>query len=412
MINKKRLWRHLMELGDIGMVEGKGISRFSFTDEDYQARELVKSYMLQAGLSVREDVVGNLFGRKEGKKPDRPVVMTGSHVDTVACGGKFDGNLGVLAAIEVLHTMHDNGVETELPIEVCVFKDEEGARFSFSMLGSRAIAGMLKPEDLLLTDKNGVTITEAMKVCGYDPHKYTQAAIPDGKIKAFIETHIEQGKVLECKNLAVGIVTGIYSSLWMRFRIMGSADHAGGTPMNLRKDALLAAAKVIQYVNERAAAAGSGVGTVGRIEVLPGGINIIPDEAIFTVDLRDIDNEAALAMEKDVIKFAEDVCVVAGLTFAPVEYMHKLPPTPCDKKLQGKIAEAFAMCGQEVLYLPSGPGHDAMRIAKIAPIGIIFVRCKDGISHSPDEWTAPEDCEIAANVLYYTLLNIANEDAE
>lgn len=409
MINKQRLWNHLMELGKIGMVEGKGLSRFSFTDQDIEAKELVKSYMVQAGLTVREDTVGNLFGRKEGKKADCPMIMMGSHIDTVSCGGRFDGILGVLAGIEVMHTMYENNISTEFPIEICAFKDEEGARFSFDMLGSRSIAGMLKEEDLLRKDKDGVTIAEAMKSRGYQPEHYQQAAMRKGSIKAFIELHIEQGKVLESKNLPVGIVTGIYSSLWMGFTIKGAADHAGGTPMNLRKDALVAASKVIQYVNERAVSTGTGVGTVGRINVLPGGINIIPGEASFTIDLRAIEDDVAQEMERDVISYTENICRQNGLEFAPVEYMHKLPPTPCDPELQKTIAEAFKAAGQEVFYLPSGPGHDAMRIAKIAPIGIIFVRCKEGLSHCPEEWTSPEDCEVAGNVLYHTILKLANK---
>lgn len=409
MVNKERLWNHLMELGEIGLTEGKGTSRFAFTDQDMEAKELVKSYMKQAGLSVWEDAMGNLFGHKEGKQNDAPMVMMGSHIDTVACGGRFDGILGVLAGIEVLHTMNENGVSTEFPITICVFKDEEGARFGFDMLGSRSIAGMLREEDLLRKDKDGITIAEAMKGRGYRPEDYKQAVMQKGSIKAFIELHIEQGKVLESKNLPTGIVTGIYSSLWMGFTIKGKADHAGGTPMNMRKDALVAASKVIQYVNERAISTGTGVGTVGRINALPGGINIIPGEVSFTIDLRAIEDSVAQEMEQDIIKYAETICQENGLEFGPVEYMHKLPPTPCDPELQKVIAAAFVAAGQEVFHLPSGPGHDAMRIAKIAPIGIIFVRCKEGLSHCPEEWTSPEDCEIAGNVLYHTILKLAHE---
>lgn len=407
MINAQRLWDHLMELGEIGTTEGKGTTRFSFTDEDMQAKDLVKKYMRDAGLAVREDEVGNVFGRLEGSGGGDQVVMTGSHIDTVFSGGKFDGILGVLAGIEALQTMAERGMAPKTPIEVCAFKDEEGGRFSFSMIGSRAIAGTFTEADLQLKDKDGKTMAEAMRERGYAPEKFKNAAWPKGKIKAFFETHIEQGKVLESKNLPVGVVTGIYSSLWMRLKITGAADHAGGTPMNLRKDALVGAAKVIVYVNDYVSKTGSGVGTVGQITVSPGGINIIPGEVVFTIDLRDIDPKVAETMEKDILDYARKVCAESGLEFAPVEYLHKLPPTPCDPALRKMVEDAFVKQNQEVFLIPSGPGHDAMRIAGIAPFAMIFVRCKDGISHHPAEWTSKEDCEIAANVLLQVLADAA-----
>ena len=407
MINSTRLWDHLMELGKIGMAEGGGTTRFAFTDGDMQAQALVRRYMLDAGLAVREDAVGNLFGRLEGKKTASPIVMTGSHLDTVVSGGMFDGVLGVLAGIEVLHTMNENGLVPNAPIEVCAFKDEEGARFSFSMSGSRAISGILTEEDLQHKDKDGKTMFEVMRERGCHPEKFKDAAWEKGRIKAFVELHIEQGKVLESRNLAVGVVTGIYSSLWMRLKITGSPDHAGGAPMHLRKDALVAASKVILYVNEYAAKTGSGVGTVGQISVSPSMINTVPGEATFTVDLRDINPQTAENMERDVLAYVEKVCADSGLTLAPIEIINKLPPTLCDEGLMQVVENAFAKQKQPVFRLPSGAWHDAMRMARIAPIAMIFVRCKNGVSHRPDEWASQEDCEIAANVLLQTLMDAA-----
>lgn len=407
IINSTRLWDHLMELGKIGMAEGGGTTRFPFTDGDMQAQDLVKRYMLDAGLKVREDAVGNLFGRLEGKNADSPVVMTGSHLDTVVSGGMFDGMLGVLSGIEVLHTMNEKGIVPNAPIEVCAFKDEEGARFSFSMSGSRAIAGMLTEEDLQHRDKDGKSIFDAMRERGYHPEKFKDAAWKKGQIKAFIELHIEQGKVLEGRNLAVGVVTGIYSSLWMRLKITGSPDHAGGAPMHLRKDALVAASKVILYVNECAAKTETGVGTVGQISVSPSMINTVPGEVTFTVDLRDINPRIAENMERDVLAYAEKVCADSGMTLAPVELIHKMPPTLCDEGLMKMVEKAFAKQKQDVFRLPSGAWHDAMRMAHIAPIAMIFVRCKNGVSHRPDEWASREDCETAANVLLQTLMDAA-----
>ena len=407
MISSKRQWDHLMELGKIGTAEGMGTTRFSFTDDDMRAKELVKRYMLDAGLKVREDEVGNLFGRLEGKHPDAPIVMTGSHIDTVASGGRFDGILGVISGIEALHTMNENGIVPNAPIEVCAFKDEEGGRFSFSMIGSRAISGTLTEEDLRSRDEDGKTMFEAMSERGYHPEKFRDAAWKKGRIKAFFELHIEQGKVLESQNLAVGVVTGIYSSLWMRLKITGSADHAGGTPMSLRKDALVAASKVILYVNEYATKTGSGVGTVGQISVSPSVINTVPGEVTFTIDLRDINPQTAENMERDVLRYAEKTCADSGLALAPIEYIHKLPPTPCDEGLRQMVENAFAKQRQKVFLIPSGAGHDAMRIARIAPFAMIFVRCRNGVSHRPDEWASQEDCEIAANILLQTLMDAA-----
>ncbi len=407
MINSTRLWEHLMKLGKIGPAEGGGTTRFAFTDEDMQAQDMVRRYMLDAGLTVREDAVGNLFGRLEGRNADSPVVMTGSHLDTVVSGGMFDGMLGVLAGIEALRTMKEKGLVPNAPIEVCAFKDEEGARFSFSMSGSRAISGILTEEDLQHKDKDGKTMFDVMRERGYHPEKYKDAAWKKGRIKAFIELHIEQGKVLESRDLAVGVVTGIYSSLWMRLKITGSPDHAGGAPMHLRKDALVAASKVILYVNEYAAKTGTGVGTVGQISVSPGMINTVPGAVTFTVDLRDINPQTAENMERDVLRHAEHVCADSGLTLAPVELIHKLPPTLCDEELMKVVEKAFVKQKQDVFRLPSGAWHDAMRMARIAPMAMIFVRCKNGVSHRPDEWASREDCETAANVLLQTLMDAA-----
>lgn len=407
MINSNRLWAHLMELGKIGAAEGGGTTRFPFTDSDMQARDLVGRYMRDAGLTIREDAVGNLFGRLEGKKPGSPIVMTGSHLDTVVSGGMFDGMLGVLAGIEVLQTMNEKGIVPNAPIEVCAFTDEEGARFSFSMSGSRAMAGMLTEEDLQHKDKDGKTMFDVMRERGYHPEKFREAAWEKGQIKAFVELHIEQGKVLESRNLVVGVVTGIFSSLWMRLKITGAPDHAGGAPMHLRKDALVAASKVILYLNECAAKTETGVGTVGQISVSPSMINTVPGEVTFTVDLRDINPRTAENMERDVLAYAEKVCADSGLTLAPVELIHRMPPTLCDEGLMKLVENAFAKQQQPVFRLPSGAWHDAMRMARIAPIAMIFVRCKNGVSHRPDEWASQEDCETATNVLLQTLMDAA-----
>ncbi|MBY6270310.1 Zn-dependent hydrolase, partial [Parageobacillus thermoglucosidasius] len=289
MINGDRLWNRLLELGTIGKQPSGGITRLSFTKEERAAKEKVASYMKEAGLAVYEDAVGNLIGRKEGKEKDAPAVLVGSHIDSVYNGGMFDGPLGVLAAVEVLQTMSERGVKTKHPIEVVAFTDEEGARFSYGMIGSRGMAGTLSEEELVHQDKHGISLAAAMEEAGLDPSKIGKAARRKGSVKAYVELHIEQGRVLEQANLPVGIVTGIAGLIWAKLTVKGKAEHAGATPMPIRRDPLVAAAQIIQVIEQEAKKTGTTVGTVGQMQVFPGGINIIPERVEFSLDLRDLD---------------------------------------------------------------------------------------------------------------------------
>jgi allantoate deiminase len=241
-INADRLWSRLSELAKLGRIEAGGVTRLSFTKEERAAKDLVASYMREADLEVREDTAGNLIGRREGNDPEASVVLTGSHVDSVPNGGDFDGPLGVLAAVEALQVMEEQANETERPIEVVAFTDEEGARFGFGMIGSRATAGILTPEDLDREDEDGVSIAEAMRDASLAPERIGEAARPEGSVHAYVELHIEQGRILENEGLPVGLVTGIAGPVWIRFTLEGEAGHAGTTPMKLRRDALAAAA--------------------------------------------------------------------------------------------------------------------------------------------------------------------------
>lgn len=264
MVNADRLWRRLEGLAEIGRGEGGGVTRLSFTGEERAAKDLVASYMEEAGLGVREDAVGNVIGRREGRNPDAPAVLAGSHVDSVPIGGDFDGPLGVLAAIEAVRTMQEADVETERPVEVVAFTDEEGARFGLGMIGSCALAGLLAPGDLSREDENGVTIAEAMREAGLDPDRVGEAAREPASVHAYVELHIEQGQVLEQRNLPAGVVTGIAGPVWLRFVLRGEAGHAGATPMGpLRHDALAAAAAIVGAVEREAERSGTSVGTVG-----------------------------------------------------------------------------------------------------------------------------------------------------
>lgn len=407
MIDGGRLWRRLSEVGEIGCRETGGVTRLSFTAEERAAKDLVASYMREAGLSVREDAAGNLFGRREGRDPEAPAVLVGSHVDSVYDGGDFDGPLGVLAGVEVAQAMGERGVETDRPVEVVAFTDEEGARFSFGMIGSRALAGRLEPEDLRHEDENGVSVAEAMRACGLDPARVGEAARPEGSVAAYVELHIEQGRILEGEGLPVGVVTGIAAPLWRTFVFSGEAGHAGTTSMGLRRDALAAAAEVVGVVEAEAAATGTSVGTVGRVGLRPGGINIIPGRVELSLDLRDIDEGVRDRVEDRILRRAEEICRGRGVGFE-TEVLQRMAPARCSEVVLGAAEAACQMAGIRPFRLASGAGHDGMQLVDLCPVGMIFVRSRDGVSHSPDEWSSKEDCQAGAEVLYRTVLGLAS----
>jgi len=405
-VSKERLWRRMMELGQIGEQDSGGVTRFSFTEEERQAKNLVISYMKEAGLIVREDAAGNIIGRREGRDPLAPAVLTGSHIDTVPHGGKFDGALGVLAAIEALQRMNELNIETVHPIEVIVFTDEEGARFGFGMLGSRALAGTLRPEHLDYTDDQNISIAEAMKGSGLDPDNIAEAAKRPEQVKAYVELHIEQGTVLEGHNQPVGIVSGIAGPLWLKFTLTGQAGHAGATPMNVRRDPMQAAAEIMGHIYREAKKYPNAVATVGKVTALPGGINIIPGEVQFTLDLRDIDETVRDEMENSIRSCAGQVCKEKAIDLH-ISVLQRIAPTPCSPDIMDAVENACRKTGLGSITLASGAGHDGMQLGSLCPVGMIFVRSRKGISHSPEEWTSPEDCHAGAEVLYHTLLQLA-----
>ncbi len=407
-INADRLWSRLSKLAEIGRSEGSGVTRLSFTEEERAAIDLVASYMREAHLEVREDAAGNLIGRREGSDPEAPVLLTGSHVDSVPNGGDFDGPLGVLAAVEALQVMEERGVETERPIEVVAFADEEGARFGFGMIGSRAMAGTLTPEDLDRQDESGISIAHAMRDYGLDPEKIDEAARPEDSVHAYVELHIEQGKILENEDLPVGVVTGIAGPVWLRLTLEGEAGHAGTTPMGLRCDALVAAAAIVGRVEKEAARTGTTVGTVGQLDLSPGGINIIPGRVSFSLDLRDIDQEVRDGVEARIADEAGRICEERGIGLE-TQTLQRLPPVLCSDLVREAAREACEELGFEPFELASGAGHDGMHLASLCPIGMIFVRSKDGLSHNPNEYSSREDCAAGAEVLYRTLLGLAGE---
>src|SRR5215210_625262 len=407
MVNGGRLWRRLSDLAEIGKQESGGVTRLSFTEEERAAKDLVASYMEEAGLAVREDTAGNLFGRREGKDPDAPAVLVGSHVDSVYDGGNFDGSLGVLAGIEVAQTMQEGSIETDHPVEVVAFTDEEGARFSFGMIGSRALAGTLSGEDLQHEDSDGISIADAMRDYGLDPERIAQAARPRDSLAAYLELHIEQGRVLEGEGLPVGVVTGIAAPVWRRLVFTGETGHAGTTPMEMRHDALAAAVEVVAVVEDEASATGTSVGTVGQMSVEPGGINIIPGRIDLSLDLRDIDEETRDLVEARILESARELCERRGVGFE-TEVLQRMTPVSCSETVRGAVRAACEGFGLGTYDLASGAAHDGMQLVGLCPVGMIFVRSKDGVSHNPDEWSSKEDCTAGADVLYQTTLDLAS----
>src|SRR5215210_7920632 len=407
MVNGGRLWRRLSDLAEIGKQESGGVTRLSFTEEERAAKDLVASYMEEAGLAVREDTAGNLFGRREGKDPDAPAVLVGSHVDSVYDGGNFDGSLGVLAGIEVAQTMQEGSIETDHPVEVVAFTDEEGARFSFGMIGSRALAGTLSGEDLQHEDSDGISIADAMRDYGLDPERIAQAAHPRASLAAYLELHIEQGRVLEGEGLPVGVVTGIAAPVWRRLVFTGETGHAGTTPMDLRRDALAAAAEVMALIEAEASATGSSVGTVGQLGVEPGGINIIPGRAELSLDLRDIDEGTRDLVEERILQRAREVCERRAVGFE-TEVLQRMVPASCSETVRGAARTACEKLGIRPHELASGAAHDGMQLVELYPMGMLFIRSKSGVSHSPDEWSSKEDCTVGASVLYHTVLDLAS----
>ncbi|GAA0492244.1 Zn-dependent hydrolase [Salinibacillus aidingensis] len=399
MINRKRLINHIEELSQIGRTENGGINRFSFTDEEKKANKLVEDYMKEAGLSVHYDAIGNLIGSVEGTE-DLPAILLGSHIDTVPDGGKYDGPVGVLSAIEVMHTLKDQGIKPKHPVKVISFRDEEGTRFGFGMIGSRAVAGTLTTEDLQREDQNGITIEQAMKDDGLEIDHLDTAQLEN--IKAYLEIHIEQGKVLEFNHTGVGNVTGIAGPLWLKFHLEGLAEHAGATPMDQRHDALTAASHIITEIEKIANQFQDAVATVGKVAVKPNGVNVIPGEVEFTADIRSIDESERNSIEQKIKDFAQNIANDRNVSLQ-ISELQRVEPVLCDEDIQKAIKESIHELEENVVSLPSGAGHDAMQFKNNFPVGMIFVRSVNGISHNPKEYSLDEDIEQAANVLYKTL---------
>ncbi|WP_407188524.1 allantoate amidohydrolase [Bradyrhizobium centrosematis] len=375
------------------------LTRVYLTKALREAADLILSWMREAGMSAHLDAIGNVCGRYEGERPGLPCLMLGSHYDTVRDAGKWDGPLGVITAIACIADLNRRGKRLPFAIEVIGFADEEGVRFASTLLGSRAVAGTFDESVLNARDREGVSMRDALVQFGLDPDHIGAAARMRRELLAYLELHIEQGPVLEAQNLPVGVVTAIAGATRLAARLTGMAGHAGTVPMALRRDALAGAAECIGAIEQfcRTDVAGL-VGTVGYIQARPGATNVIPGEVSFTIDMRaptDMHRKRAVA---DVVRQIEAIATRRQLALQ-LDVTHENRTVPCAPWLKDQIGEAIRAEGFSVFELPSGAGHDGMAMVDIADVGMIFVRCRGGISHHPDEHVEPADVDAGARVL-------------
>ncbi|MBC7628776.1 MAG: M20 family metallo-hydrolase [Ferruginibacter sp.] len=372
-----------------------------------QGTELTASRMQVAGMKTHIDNFGNLIGRLEGEDKTLPVLMLGSHLDSQPYGGRFDGVAGVLCAIEVVKTMSENNTKPKRSIEVISFADEEGWRFTKGLFGSRGILGKLEEGELARTDKDGITREKALIDFGCDPTNFKASEYAPGSIHAFLELHIEQGPILDIANKPIGIVTGISGPLWLTVKLKGMAGHTGSVPMPLRKDALLGAAEIVMAVNKIATQnpANPTVATVATMEVFPASRNIIAEEVVFTIDLRDIDLARRNLYEQQLSAEIKNICNKHQLTYTITEDTNS-EPRYCADWIKNIIKNNCEKQNLDAPELMSGPFHDALALSYACDYGMIFVRCKDGISHNPKEFASYDDLALGAEILYGTVLEM------
>ena len=402
-INAARLNSTLAELGRIGETPG-GMMRLAYSPADLQGRQYVMGLMREAGMETRVDPAGNVIARKSGSDPSLPAIALGSHTDTVPNGGKYDGALGVLGAVEVARTLAESNRPLRHPLEIIIFTNEEGTRFHRWLLGSRAMAGLLEPEDYTAVDDEGVSLEQRLAGIGGDLSRIDQARRHRGELAAYFELHIEQGPTLHQAGTPIGAVTGITGRFVYKVQVQGMANHAGTTPMANRHDALAAASHLV-LATQRLATEDEicRVATVGNIQVTPNAVNVVPGEVTLGVEFRDVDTNSLSAAETTLRRNAAEIADANRVSIAinPVEAS---PSVPMPARMQGLVAEAADQSGLSVQSLPSGAGHDAQAIAAITEAGMVFVPSVDGISHSPDEFTRPADCANGAQALLNMLL--------
>ncbi|MGB5654718.1 MAG: Zn-dependent hydrolase [Robiginitalea sp.] len=407
-VNADRLNQTLEELAGFGRNSDGAPNRVAFSDGDLKAHVYVRELMNQAGLETSIDPAGNIIGRREGKNPGLKPLALGSHIDMVPLGGNYDGCVGSMAAIEVAKTLEEKEIHLQHPLEVIIFTDEEGG-----LTGSRALAGALKKQALEVVNSTGYSMGAGIERLGGDTARLAEAIRPRGSLAAFLELHIEQGGILDREKIDIGVVEGIVGLRWWDVTISGMANHAGTTPMRLRQDALLASARFIQAVNEEALKMeGSQVATVGRIQAAPGAPNVIPGKVVLSLEIRDLSDAVIDALYKNITNRAEEIAKSSGTTidFKVLDATGRPALTaPFIQNEIGKAADALKLSRKQ---MQSGAGHDAQDMALICPVGMIFIPSKNGISHSPDEYSSPEDIANGANTLLNTLLQLDSSISE
>ncbi len=403
----ERIKRDIEELSKYNSTPGKGLTRFSLTEADRGARDYLKKELKKLGLKVYEDAAGSVFGRMEGKDKNAPSIIIGSHFDSVKNGGNFDGPAGVVMGLEIMRVLKEQNIKTKYPIEFIGMIEEEGGRFGAGVFGSRAMVGGVSYEDLLENkDENGISMAEAFKDFGFNPKNIEEAKRSPEDVKAFIELHIEQGPVLESENKDIGLVDFIVGINEFRVTVKGRPDHAGTTPMNMRKDALSSACEVIWKIKDFAIEAGKGtVATVGSLKTKPGAANIVPGEVEFTVDIRSRDLNCMKMVRSNIEKELNKIQSKYKIE-SSINDLLMVEPV----KLSEEIMEVFEQKADNNSFsykkMTSGAGHDAMIMASMTDVGLVFVPSKDGRSHCPEEWTDYEDLQKGIELIYNTILEL------
>lgn len=408
-VNLKRLSRELEQLATFSDAPAPAVTRILYTEQDMKARGFLKDLAQEAGLSVREDALGNTFFRLEGTQPSLSPIATGSHIDAIPYSGRYDGPVGVLGGLEALRVLKENGTQLKRSVELILFTAEEPTRFSVGCLGSRAMAGVLSPEDLLdLKDNSGKNPDEARREVGFGG-KLEDVKLAKDTYHAFVELHIEQGPLLEHKNIPIGVVTAIAAPSTLHVTLEGEGGHAGAVLMLDRKDALLAAAEIALSAEEAARTSGSAdsVATVGVLDVHPRAVNSIPSRVFMTLDVRDTNLARRDKMIEDIEQSAKAITADRKIALT-LKTINADPPAACDETIIRATEAAARDLGLDTLPMVSRAYHDTLFMARICPIGMIFIPCKDGISHRPDEYVSPADIECGVQVLAHTLVELAN----
>ncbi len=404
-INGKRLWDSLMSMAEIGATPKGGVKRLTLTDVDKRGRERFSEWCAALGLTMRVDAIGNMFARREGRDPTRLPVLFGSHLDSQPSGGKFDGALGVIAGLEVMRSLHELNITTEAPLELINWTDEEGSRFGRSLMGSGVWAGIYPLEQAYaFSDVDGVNVGTALDEIGYKGAEKARPFPAD----AYFELHIEQGPILEKENKRIGIVTGAQAQVWWDAVITGQDAHAGTTPPYARRDALVAAARVIALVDQRMRARGDeGRGTVGFLQVIPNSRNVVPGEVRFSIEFRHPDTAQIMGLAESFPAEARALVAETGCTLELTE-LFRLPHQPFDPSCVALVRDAAAKLGFSAREIVSGAGHDAVYVARSVPTAMIFTPCKDGLSHNEAESILPEEAEAGCQVLFEAVVARAN----